>query len=118
MNLPTEEKQSYRHMEQTCGRKGAGGGGGRDWEFGISRCKQLYIERINNKVLLCSKGTCIPCPMINYNGRENEKEYTCMYNNHSAVHKKVTQHRQSTTRQQNKTNKNGWLRGIHRIEHL
>ena len=24
--------------------RGKGGGGGRDWEFGISRCKLLYIE--------------------------------------------------------------------------
>ena len=29
---------------------------GMDWEFGISRCKRLYIEWINNKVLLYSTG--------------------------------------------------------------
>ena len=28
-----------------------------DWEFGISRCKLLYIEYINNKILLHSTGT-------------------------------------------------------------
>ena len=28
------------------------GGRGRDWEFGVSRFKLLYIEWINNKVLL------------------------------------------------------------------
>ena len=33
------------------------GGGGMDWEFGISRCKLLYIEWINNKVLLYTQGT-------------------------------------------------------------
>ena len=27
-------------------------GGGLDWEFGMSRCKQLYLECINNKILL------------------------------------------------------------------
>ena len=27
-------------------------GGGIDWKFGINRCKLLYIEWINNKVLL------------------------------------------------------------------
>ena len=32
--------------------KGEGVGGGMEWEFGISRCKLLYIEWINNKVLL------------------------------------------------------------------
>ena len=34
-----------------------GSGGGMDWEFGISRCKLLYIEWINNKVLLYTQGT-------------------------------------------------------------
>ena len=28
--------------------------GGKDWEFGISRCKLVYREWINNKALLCS----------------------------------------------------------------
>jgi len=32
------------------GRRGRGEG--MDWEFGIRRCKLLYIEWINNKVLL------------------------------------------------------------------
>lgn len=39
----------------------------------MSRCKQLYIQRINSKVLLQSKGNCVQYPMINYNERENEK---------------------------------------------
>ena len=30
--------------------------GGMDWEFGISRCKLLYIGWINSKVLLYSTG--------------------------------------------------------------
>ena len=36
--------------------KGKGGWRREDWEFGISRCKLLYIEWINNKVLLYSTG--------------------------------------------------------------
>ena len=32
---------------------------GKDWEFGISRCKLLYIGWINNKVLLYSTGNYI-----------------------------------------------------------
>ena len=52
-----------------------------DWEFGISRCKLLYIECINNKVLLYSTGIYIQYPVINHNGKEYEKEgvYICMY---------------------------------------
>ena len=29
--------------------------GGKDWEFGVSRCKRVYREWINNKVLLYSR---------------------------------------------------------------
>lgn len=45
MNLPTKEKQTHR--EQRCGCQG---GGGMGLEFGINRCKLLFIEWIN-KVL-------------------------------------------------------------------
>ena len=34
--------------------KGEGVGGGMEWEVGVSRCKLLYRECINNKVLLYS----------------------------------------------------------------
>ena len=50
-----------------------------DWEFGISRCKLLYIEWINNKVLLYSTGNYIQYPVINHNGKEYEKEYIYIY---------------------------------------
>ena len=45
--------------------KGEWGGGGMDWEFGVSRCKLLHIEWINNKVLLYSTGNYIQYPGIN-----------------------------------------------------
>ena len=44
-----------------------------DWEFGVSRCKLLYIEWINSKVLLYSTGNYIQHPVINHNGKENKK---------------------------------------------
>ena len=47
--------------------KGEGAGEGKDWEFGISRCKLLYIEWINDKVLLYSMGNYIQYPVINHN---------------------------------------------------
>ena len=60
--------------------KGEGGGeGGRDWEFGIPRCKLLYIEWMNNKALLYSTGNYIQYPVINHNGKEYEKECIYMY---------------------------------------
>ena len=49
--------------------------GGVDWEFGISRCKLLYIEWIKSEVLVYSTENCIQYPVINHNG----KEYTRIY---------------------------------------
>ena len=43
---------------------------GKDWEFGISKCKLLYIEWINNKVLLHSTEKYIQYSVINHNGKE------------------------------------------------
>ena len=41
-----------------------------EWEGGISRCKLLYMEWINNKVLLYSTENYIQNPMRNHNGKE------------------------------------------------
>ena len=60
--------------------KGGKGEGGKDWEVGVSRCKLLHIEWINNKVLLYSAGKYIQHPGINHNGKEYKKECTYMYN--------------------------------------
>ena len=66
-----ECKQTHRHREQTCVCQG----GEKDWEFGISRYKLLYIGWINNKVLVYSIGNYIQYPVINHNGKEYQKEY-------------------------------------------
>ena len=55
-----------------------GVGEGKDREFGISRCKLVYIGWINNKVLLYSTGNYIQYPVINHKGKEYEKEYICI----------------------------------------
>ena len=51
-----------------------------DQELGVSRCKLLYTEWINIKVLLQSTGNYIQYPVINHNGKEYEKEdvYMCV----------------------------------------
>ena len=54
------------------------GEGGTDWEFGISRYKLLYIGWLDNKVLRYSTENHIQYPVINHNGKENEKG--CLYN--------------------------------------
>ena len=62
--------------------KGTVGRGGMDWKFGVSRCKLvlIYIEWINNKVLIYSTGNYIQYPMINHNGKElKKKECVCLY---------------------------------------
>ena len=81
LNLPMKQKQTHRHREQTCGCQGGDGVGREmDWELGISRCKPLYREWINNKVLQYSTGKYIQYPVINHNGKEYEKECIYMYN--------------------------------------
>ena len=67
--------------------KGEGVGGGMEWEVGVSRCKRLYMEWINNKVQLYSTGNYIQYPMINHNRKEYFKKknvYICIMN-HFAV---------------------------------
>ena len=81
--------------------KGQKGWGEKEWEFGISRGKLLYIERINNKVLLYSIGNYIQYPVTNHNGKEYEQEYIYTHTyiyiymyvklSHFSVQRKLTQ---------------------------
>ena len=66
MNLSVKEKQTHRHREQTCSCRGSG----MDWEFGINRCKLVYIGCINNKGLLYGTGDYIEYPEIDHNRKE------------------------------------------------
>ena len=50
------------------------GGRENNWKFGISRCKLLYREWINNSVLLYCTRNYIPYPVINHSEKEYEKE--------------------------------------------
>ena len=75
----------YEIFMDTEDRLGGCKGGGRDrrgidWEFGISRCKLLYREWMNNKVLLYSIGNYIQYPVINHNRKAYEKgcTYVCV----------------------------------------
>ena len=54
--------------------KGERVGGGMEWQVGVSRCKLLYIEWVENRVLLYSTENYIQYPMINHNGKEYEKK--------------------------------------------
>ena len=61
--------------------KREGVGEGMKWEVGGSRCKLLYTEWVNNKVLLYSTENYIQYSMINHNGKEYlKKERIYMYN--------------------------------------
>ena len=76
MNLCRKQKKTHIENRPVVAR-GEGHGGELHWEFGISKCKVLYTERIN-KVLLYSTGSYIQYSVINYNGEEYEKECTCV----------------------------------------
>ena len=43
-----------------------------DWEFGVSRCKLLYIDWINNKGILYSTESYIQYSEINPNEKEKK----------------------------------------------
>ena len=57
------------------GAKGKGGGGGMKGEFWVSRSKLLYIEWINNKILLYITGNCIQYPVINHKEKIEKRMY-------------------------------------------
>ena len=59
--------------------KEEGVGEGVEWEFGVSRCKLLYMESINNKILLHNTESYIQYPMINHNGKEYKRMCVCVY---------------------------------------
>ena len=69
VNLPTEQKQTHRHREQTFGCQWEAGEGGRDWEFGLSRCQLLHLEWGSSEVLLYSTGNYIQSLGIDHDGR-------------------------------------------------
>ena len=58
----------------------AKGEGRREREFGVGRCKLVYIGWINNKVLMQSTGNYAQYPVINHNGKEYKKECLYVYN--------------------------------------
>ena len=59
--------------------EGEGVGGGMKREVGVSRCKLLCMEWINNKVLLYSTENYIQYPVINHNGKEYIKKRKYVY---------------------------------------
>ena len=58
MNLSTEKKIMDMENRTVVSKRG-GGGSGLDWEFGVSRCKLLYLEWLSNEILLYGMGNCI-----------------------------------------------------------
>ena len=71
-----KQKQTHRPREQICGCWVVGEG--LDWELGISTCK-LYVERINNKVLLYGTGNHIQYSVVNHNEKEKIKKSKIKY---------------------------------------
>ena len=52
----------FLHCHQNFKRSLQGGGGGKDWEFGVSRCRPAYVAWINIKGLLWSTRSYIQHP--------------------------------------------------------
>lgn len=47
-----------------------------NWEFGLGRCKLLQLQRVKNKVLLCSSWNYIDYFVINHKGKEYKNMHT------------------------------------------
>ena len=63
--------------------KGEGVGGGLEWEVGVSRCKLLHVEWIDDGVLLCNTENNFQCPVMDHNGKEYlRKGNVCICMNH------------------------------------
>ena len=64
-----------------------------DLEFGVCKCKLLYLKWINSQILLYSTGNCIKSPEIHHNG-ENIflKMHICVQLSHFAVWQKLALH--------------------------
>ena len=75
MNLSMKQKQTHGYREEVVVARGRGDGGGRDWEFEISRYKLVYVGCISDMVLLCYIGNYTQYAVIKHNGKEYEKEY-------------------------------------------
>ena len=67
---PEAGSYSKSSLEWTYGCQGWGGDRLGVW---VSRCKLLHMRRINNKVLLGSKGNYIRYPVTSHRGKEYEK---------------------------------------------
>ena len=79
--------------------KGMWDRGGKDWEFGISRCKLLHTGWINNKAYCIAQGAIFNILLETIVEKNMKRIY--VYNNNFAVQQKLTQHCESTIFQQN-----------------
>ena len=64
-------------VKRVIGWRGQKGGRGMDWAFGLTSCKLLHLEWINNQVLLYITRNYIQPPVINCNGKEYK--YGCNF---------------------------------------
>jgi len=89
-NEPFHRKENHGLGEQTCGCQGGGGGSGRDWEFGVYRCKLLLLEWIYNEFLLCSTENYVQILRTEHdNGRKKNVYMYVQLGPHTAQWKKI-----------------------------
>ena len=60
VNLSMKQKQPHRHRKQTCDCQGEDGDRGRmSLEFGVSRCKLIYMEWVTTRSYCIAQGTIV-----------------------------------------------------------
>ena len=78
MNLPTKQKWTHRHREQTCGCQRGNGREWDEWEFGVNTCKLLHLQWISNEVQLYSTGNYILSLGLNM-VEDNMRKRVCVF---------------------------------------
>ena len=78
MNLSMKQTQTDGHRQQTGGSQGGRAWGRMELETGVSRYQLLFMEWINNKVLLYSTQNYIQYPMINQKEKNFFNVHTCI----------------------------------------
>ena len=82
---PFHRKEIHGLGKQTCGCQGEWGRSGRNWEFGVNRCKLLLLEWKSNEILLCSTGNYVWSLVMEHDTVRKMNAYMYVWLGHLAV---------------------------------
>ena len=60
-----------------------------DGVLGVNRCRLLFLEKINNEILLCSTGNSVQSLMMKHDNVRKKSVYMYVKLGHHAVQQKI-----------------------------